>query len=205
VTIKKKKTRVRRSPEDARALILASAEQVLSARGPDAVGLKEVAVEAGVSHALVTHYFGTYEALVRAVLLRRMDLARAQAEALVLTAPPGPELLMQLFFSLLSDPLHVRLTTWALLSARRMPVLGQEPGVLLPLLELMSVRRAQLYGKKAGNADDVALDTTLALAAGYGFALGKDLFANAMGREPFTLEQFQQRLVAVLKLKPQQP
>jgi AcrR family transcriptional regulator len=202
VTIKKKKTRVRRSPEEARELILTSAERVLSARGPDAVGLKEVADEAGVSHALVTHYFGTYDALVHAVLRRRMDLARAEAEALVLTAPPGPELLLQLFFSLLSDPLHVRLTTWALLSARRMPLLGQEPGVLLPLLELMSARRAQLYGKKAGNAADVALDTTLALAAGYGFALGKDLFASAMGREPFTLEQFQRRLAAVLKLAP---
>ncbi len=61
-------TRTRRSPEEARAVILRAAESLLADRGPDGVGLKDVAVRAGVSHALVTHYFGTIDALIDAAL-----------------------------------------------------------------------------------------------------------------------------------------
>ena len=60
--------RVRRSPEEARTLILDAADAVFREHLPDAVGLKEVAKAAGVSHALVTHYFGTYANLVEAAL-----------------------------------------------------------------------------------------------------------------------------------------
>ncbi|HHH11020.1 MAG TPA: TetR/AcrR family transcriptional regulator, partial [Sorangium sp.] len=63
-----KTRRVRRSPEEARSHILAAARRVFAVQGPDAVGLKEVAREARVSHGLITHYFGRYEALVEAVL-----------------------------------------------------------------------------------------------------------------------------------------
>jgi AcrR family transcriptional regulator len=197
-----KKTRVRRDPEEARALILSSAEKVLAAKGPDAVGLKEVATEAGVSHALVTHYFGTYEALVHAVLKRRLELARAEAERLVAISPPGPDFLLKFFFALLSDPLHVRLTTWAVLSARKVQLLGLPAGMLEPLLGVIAQRREAEYGKKAGTPEAVALDVTVALAAGYGFALGRELFGKAMGREPFTFDQFSARLSSMLRLTP---
>jgi AcrR family transcriptional regulator len=197
-----KKTRVRRDPEEARALILTSAEKVLAAKGPDAVGLKEVAAEAGVSHALITHYFGTYEALVHAVLKRRLELARSEAERLVAISPPGPDFLLKFFFALLSDPLHVRLTTWAVLSARKVQLLGLPAGMLEPLLGIIAQRRDAEYGKKAASPDAVALDVTVALAAGYGFALGRELFGKAMGREPFTFEQFSGRLASMLRLTP---
>ena len=38
--------------------------------------MKDVARGAGVSHALVSHYFGTYDALVEAVLERRAEAIR---------------------------------------------------------------------------------------------------------------------------------
>src|SRR5581483_2980313 len=193
---------IRRDPEEAKALILASAEKVLAAKGPDAVGLKEVAAEAGVSHALVTHYFGTYEALVHAVLKRRLELAGAEAQRIVAVAPPGPDTLLRFFFALLSDPLHVRLTTWAVLSARKVQLIGLPAGLLEPLLETISARREAEHGKKAASPEMVALDVTLALAAGYGFALGREQIAKAMGREPFTFEQFSQRLAGLLRLTP---
>src|SRR4051812_23554771 len=68
--------RVRRTPEEARERILEAAERVFATHLPDVVGLKDVAREAGVSHALVTHYFGTYAALVEATLERRFDKVR---------------------------------------------------------------------------------------------------------------------------------
>src|ERR1700733_1325987 len=71
------KPRVRRDPEAARELILAAAEHLFANQSPDVVGLKDVARVAGVSHALVSHYFGTYDRLVDAVLERRAALTRA--------------------------------------------------------------------------------------------------------------------------------
>src|SRR5438128_2211734 len=59
------------------ALILDAADRVFERFMPDEVGLKEVAREAGVSHGLLTHYFGTYDALVEAALERRVERARA--------------------------------------------------------------------------------------------------------------------------------
>ena len=63
---------MRRTPEAARDEILAAAERVFTDALPDSVGLKDVAREAGVSHPLVSHYFGTYEGLVDATLERRL-------------------------------------------------------------------------------------------------------------------------------------
>ncbi|HSO35692.1 MAG TPA: helix-turn-helix domain-containing protein, partial [Labilithrix sp.] len=68
--------RVRRSPEEAQTVILDAAERVFALHLPDAVGLKEVAREAGISHALITHYFGTYGGLVEATLERRFTRVR---------------------------------------------------------------------------------------------------------------------------------
>src|SRR5690242_21904669 len=68
--------RRRRSPEQARVELLDAAERVFAKANPRAVGLKQVAREAGVSHALITHYFGTYAGLVEATLERRVRALR---------------------------------------------------------------------------------------------------------------------------------
>src|SRR3979409_326613 len=73
--------RRRRSPELARQEILDAAQRVFAAAQPDQVGLKEVAREAGVSHALITHYFGTYAGLLEAALERRINAMRAGVTA----------------------------------------------------------------------------------------------------------------------------
>src|SRR5438128_1297088 len=73
--------RRRRPPELARQEILDAAERVFARFQPDQVGLKEVAREAGVSHALITHYFGTYAGLVEAALERRNRATREAALA----------------------------------------------------------------------------------------------------------------------------
>src|SRR5687768_3387856 len=70
--------RRRRSPELARQEILDASERVFVDFQPDQVGLKEVAREAGVSHALITHYFGTFANMIEAVLERRVGGLRAR-------------------------------------------------------------------------------------------------------------------------------
>ena len=72
--------RRRRRPAEAQATILDAAERLFADRGPDAVSVLDVAVEAGVSHSLVLHYFKTYAELVRSVLARRNRLVSQQVK-----------------------------------------------------------------------------------------------------------------------------
>lgn len=117
--------RVRRSPEEARALILDAADRVFAVSLPDAVGLKEIAHEAGVSHALVTHYFGTYEGLVQAALERRFERLRTSVVNqlfFVLDDKATANELLAAYRATIardaSDPVTVRLAAWAMMSGR---------------------------------------------------------------------------------------
>jgi AcrR family transcriptional regulator len=60
--------RRRRSPEDARREALAAARRILLEKGPDAVTLKAVGAEIGVSHANLIHHFGSAAGLQSALM-----------------------------------------------------------------------------------------------------------------------------------------
>ncbi|MFO1248686.1 MAG: helix-turn-helix domain-containing protein [Alphaproteobacteria bacterium] len=79
----KKQKRIRRRPEDARALILDAAEASMKAGGPAALRLQDVARAAGVSHPTILHHFGSREGLVRALNLRSLEaLAKGVIETM---------------------------------------------------------------------------------------------------------------------------
>jgi len=86
---------VRVQRADARAnrvRILDVAEQVFG-EGGESASTEEVARLAGVGIATVFRHFPTKAALLEAVLARRFDRLREQAEALLNTADPGQEFL----------------------------------------------------------------------------------------------------------------
>jgi AcrR family transcriptional regulator len=67
-----------RGEQEVRAALVGSASRLFAAHGPANVSVRAVAVDAGVNHGLVHHYFGSKDGLLRAVL---DDLAvRAAAE-----------------------------------------------------------------------------------------------------------------------------
>src|SRR3954471_17339397 len=110
--------RRRRTPDEARLEILDAAERVFTEFQPDQVGLKDVAREAGVSHALITHYFGTYAGLIEAALERRI---RGLRESLLSRlresgALHRPGEMIAMLFRALEDPVHLRLVRWLLAS-----------------------------------------------------------------------------------------
>ncbi|MFI6882422.1 helix-turn-helix domain-containing protein, partial [Streptosporangium canum] len=70
--------RRRRSPAESRAELLAAAAELIIERGPDNVSLRQIAEAAGVAHGLVSHYFGTYGALVKEVLRVENDRIEAR-------------------------------------------------------------------------------------------------------------------------------
>jgi AcrR family transcriptional regulator len=112
-------TRTRRTPEEARAHILAAATRLLAERGPDAIGLKDVAREAGVSHALVTHYFGTFDALVDEALGSLVRRARAAfLERLAKSPDDDVGAWLEHMFQVSSDPMYARVAAWGSLSNR---------------------------------------------------------------------------------------
>src|SRR2546423_10080202 len=68
--------RLRRSPEEARRLILDTAQQLIARSGPEGLRLQEIAAAAGISHPLILHHFGSREGLVRALVQQAVDQLR---------------------------------------------------------------------------------------------------------------------------------
>jgi TetR/AcrR family transcriptional regulator, repressor for neighboring sulfatase len=59
--------RVRRTPEEARRLILDAAQGLIAKTGPEGLRLQDIAAAAGISHPLILHHFGSRAGLVRAL------------------------------------------------------------------------------------------------------------------------------------------
>jgi AcrR family transcriptional regulator len=200
-----KRTRQRRDPEAARQLILAAAEHLFAEKGPDAVGLKDVALAAGVSHALVSHYFGTYTALVSAALERRLALVRERvfADLLDRRSEVGAADLLERLWSALDDRTTLRLTAWALLTRhtddrRLLPTAPDAPlRVLADAITQRMTSRAHARPRRA----EVEFTITAALAMTYGYALLGPALEAALGHseDPSARDKFRKRVAAMLE------
>ena len=78
---KGKSDRRRGGREQSTAAILDAAEKLFADRGFTAVTVRDVAAEAGVSHALVHRYLGSNRTFYRAMLARREEVIRDAAPA----------------------------------------------------------------------------------------------------------------------------
>jgi AcrR family transcriptional regulator len=178
---KRPRPRVRRTPEDARAHILDAADTVFRDQMPDAVGLREIAAAAEVSHGLVTHYFATYEGLVAAVISRRLEAARSTAFAhlaqTTFTADEAP--LLSVLVDLLADRTLIRLIIWSLLTGRGATVFGPA-GQLGRLVDGMAARLAATGTPIPRDRLEIA--TTIALSTVTGWAVLGEAVDVALGR-----------------------
>jgi AcrR family transcriptional regulator len=178
--------RRRRPPELARQEILDAAERVFAASQPDQVGLKEVARQAGVSHALITHYFGTYAGLIEAALERRQRKIR-EAVLARLREPDAlgrPSELLDILFRTMQDPVHLRLMRWLLASER--PSASNALGLQERGLALIADQVARTMSPAPDRAlvDQIEVTLLTAVSAAYGYALGKHALVGALGRQP---------------------
>ncbi len=178
---KRSSPRLRRTPEQARTHILDAADAVFRDHLPDAVGLREIAAAAGVSHGLVTHYFATYEGLVAAAIARRLDAARTTAFAhlaqMTLVADEAP--LLSVLVDLLEDRTLVRLIVWSFMTGRGASVIGPA-GQLGRLVDGMTARLAATGTPIA--RDRIELAAMVALSTVTGWAVLGDAVARALGR-----------------------
>jgi TetR/AcrR family transcriptional regulator, repressor for neighboring sulfatase len=195
---RRSKPRVRRSPEDARAHILDAADRVFGDHLPDAVGLREVAAAAKVSHGLVTHYFGTYDGLVAAVIDRRLEAARVTAFAhlaeMTFSSDEAP--LLTVLIDLVKDRTLVRLVVWSLLTDRGTAFIGN--GQLGRLVDGLAARLAAT-GTRIARAR-LELAAMVALSTVVGWAVLGDTMDQAFGREsPVEHELLRTELIRMLR------
>lgn len=162
---------------------------MFAAHHPDEVGLKEVAREAGVSHALITHYFGSFGGLVDAVLESRVVALRELMLGRISSAGglDRPGELLGTLFEALADPVYKRLWMWALATERA------SSGDFFPLrhqgLRLISEQVATSVATTTGVAasalqPEVERTLLAGVAAAYGYTMGKQALVGALGKQP---------------------
>lgn len=183
--------RKRRSPDQAKTLLLDAAETLFAERGPDAVGLRDVARQAGVSHGLITHYFKTYEGLVEAVFTRRTEriTERVLSHFAQMHEAPSSAALIDLMLSIVREPVHLRLVAWAMISGRALQsdFIPGRARSLYPIAEAIhkaATSEAKRRRTRAPSREDVDYALLLMLGAAYGWGLGKMPFLGALGRKP---------------------
>lgn len=180
--------------------ILDAAERLFAAKGPDRVAVADVAIEAGVSSALVLHYFKTYADLARSVLARRNKLVLQQIKQRILRrdphslVPPSEELL-GLFLDVVCEPIHARLLAWAALSGEGIHLrMVQQQG----LAKFVDFVIAQFPSVIEQSSDQIAQRRRIeegllvAISATHGYAMGKSVYVPALGLS--TTEQVTQAM-----------
>ncbi|HET6339720.1 MAG TPA: TetR/AcrR family transcriptional regulator [Polyangiales bacterium] len=181
-----KKKRVRRSPEHARQHILESAVRTLSKHGPASCTLKDVAAEAGTSHALITHYFGTYEALVEAAVGEAMGQLRERLIARMMKLQkPTPDMLVQLYLDIALEPWYGRLVSWAFFNDR--DATSTYVKQLMPQMKLIAAATEYVFSDNPGGAPtreqaEALLVSVWSMVVGY--VAGNAFFWHALGRKP---------------------
>ncbi|MEZ4364074.1 MAG: TetR/AcrR family transcriptional regulator [Kofleriaceae bacterium] len=182
----RREPRKRRAPAEARQQIVEAAVRVFRHHHPDEVGLKEIAREAGVSHALITHYFGSYAGLLDAALESRVTALREHiAQRLSELGIERPGELISTLFEALEDPVHKRLWTWAVATERQ---------AAQDFFALRQQGLRQIAEKLAGGValaagcDAAALQVevermlVITVAAAYGYSVGKQALVGSLGR-----------------------
>jgi len=176
--------RRRRTPEEARRLILDATGRLVAAQGPEGVGLKDVATEAGVSHALVTHYFGTVDALIDAAL---EEIAETQRDALltqILGRPDaGPREWMEAWFRWADRPAVARLLAWSFLTGRvaKKDFFARRLRGARRVADAIEQRVRADRGEAPFTRADLDFAVLLLLAATHGYALGKKGYWPSLG------------------------
>ncbi len=180
------KKRVRRDPRQARQHILDAAVRVISRHGPSACGLKDVAEEAGTSHALVTHYFGSYAALVEATLDEAVSRVQERLVARLMALPnPTPARLVDLYLEIALEPWYGRLLSWAIFNDRDATSMYAKR--ILPQMKLMAAQTREVLGQRlqpppSAELSEAMLVSVWAMVVGY--VAGNEFFWRSLGRKP---------------------
>jgi TetR/AcrR family transcriptional regulator, repressor for neighboring sulfatase len=188
-----RKSRIRRTAEDARALILDAAEAQLRERGPDGLRLKDLAREVGVSHPAILHHFGSRTGLVQAVIARTTERMQAQIMAALARDfdPVAGATLLDRVFRVLGDRGIARTLAWLCLASETPPADLMATHVRT-LAEAVHRVRCERHPDAEASFEDTLFTVTLAAMAPIGNAIaGEALRASAgQGDDPDAERRF---------------
>ena len=178
--------RQRRSPEVARGHILEVAKKLLAEHGPDAIGLKAVAQSAGVSHSLISHYFGTYDALVEEAL--RAHLADSREETLQRVASlvdAGPHEWIDASFDQFAGPVAGRLLAWAILSGRldKEDFFPRRDQGMKRVADAIQARLTGELGEAAPTREDIEFSMLVNFSTGLGYSVARQVLWGSFNKE----------------------
>ncbi len=111
--------RRRRSADEARSEALAAARKILIERGPEAVTLKAVADELGVSHTNILHHFGSaaeLESELMSTMVHDLAAALMDVAAHLRSDVGAPRALVDMVFDAFDRGGAGRLAAWIVLS-----------------------------------------------------------------------------------------
>jgi len=164
-----KNKRVRRTPEEARRLILEAAEADMGASGPAGLRLEAVAKAAGVSHPTILHHFGSREGLIQALNLKTIQQLKSVLLDVLSTAPATSEDAISSTFAAYRDGLAQRMV-WLMQSKQPMGAVG------LPafdeLVEALHAMRLRISGSEPKfDIEDTRAIVHLTTIAAFGDAI----------------------------------
>ena len=169
-----KNKRIRRSPADARQMILEAAEANMGAGGPAGLRLQEVAKAAGVSHPTILHHFGSREGLIQALNLKTIDHLKSVLLGVMSAGPSSSRDPITSTFAAYRDGLAQRMV-WLMQSQAPMGVVGLPAfDELVEALHAMRLRMAGL-NQDFDIADTRAIVHLTTIAAFGDAILGKRL------------------------------
>jgi TetR/AcrR family transcriptional regulator, repressor for neighboring sulfatase len=192
--------RLRRTSEEARRLILDTAQRLIARTGPEGLRLQEIAAAAGISHPLILHHFGSREGLVRALTQEAVAELRDTLIAAMAGAEYSLEQQLDRVFDAFRDGLAQRLAWLATVDPE-----GKAAGaatIIRDIADSLHARRvaAAPPGTAIERADTEALVHLVGIAA-----FGEALFGARLRRSagvPQTAEterSFRQWFAALLR------
>lgn len=183
-TAKSHVPRIRRTPEEARTLALASARRLLLADGPDAITLQAVATDLGMSHTNLIHHFGSAAGLQSELMRQMVSELTATIESAVMRLRAGKGEMkdfVDIVFDAFDQGGAARLAAWIVLSG--------ESSHLAPIGEVVrdhidSVERgADADGNTSSIHERVTSATLFVTMAALGDAIIGNQLRKMVGRE----------------------
>lgn len=160
-------------------MILEGAKRVVAEKGPDGASLAAIANEVGVSHSLVVHYFGSYDALVEEVIGEQLTRIKKELIAHGLnTGAGGAETLVESLFTVLRSPGMGRTLGWELLT-RRAKGMGKED-LTDPNSNICQLRDIMTKCISSNSGEEMLV---LVFSVVIGYSLSADVLWPAVGRE----------------------
>ena len=182
--------RIRRTPEEARALILEVAASRLSAHGIEGLNISGVARDAGMSHGTVIHHFGSTGAMRQALLAHMTrDLLADVMSALDHDEPPA-RVLTRLFDQLSRDG-HGRLLAWLALDQQALAAPGGSSDMFKDVIRRVAER--------SGDESDARQLVYLVAMAALGMGICGDSIAGLIGVTGAERQAFPAWLAALLR------